>query len=346
MTPTLGFEFRQIRFAYGAKSVLRDVSLTARPGEITCLFGPSGCGKTTLLRLAAGMLNIQDGEIRLNGAVLAAPGTHVPPEKRPVGLVFQEGALFPHLTVARNIGFGVTDPKARSGIVKDLLQQIGLTGRDGAYPHMLSGGQRQRVALARALAPQPSVILLDEPFASIDAVLRRALREETRRLLKARGAIAILVTHDPEEAMEVGDKIAVMAGGAIVQHASPRDLYAAPATADVASLFGGGQRLAAREQGGVLNTPFGPWPLNALRQSLPGRGPVELVARPSDLILCPGDSGAFIEDIRALGSHARIAVRARSGERLAVNLPPDQSPPPGPAVNVLPKAGSLFAFPA
>lgn len=235
----MSLEFRHIAYAYGQGAsetrALEDITLTAPDGEITCLLGASGCGKSTLLNLAAGMLRVQSGSIHLGGELLADGGRNPPPEDRPVGLVFQDGALFPHMTVAQNVGFGLQKPEA--GAVEGWLELVGLRGLGGRYPHELSGGQQQRAALARAMAPQPQALLMDEPFASVDIVLRRKLRRECRDLLRGRGATVLLVTHDPEEAMDVADHIAVMEAGRIVQSGTPQELRSAPASGAVAAFF-------------------------------------------------------------------------------------------------------------
>ena len=209
--PDVSLEFRHIAHAYGGVAALGDVSFIAPAGEITCLLGASGCGKSTLLNLAAGLLKVQAGAVCLGGAVLADAARHPAPEHRPVGLVFQDGALFPHMTIAQNIGFGL--PRARHGEVAGWLEQVGLAGLGARYPHELSGGQQQRAALARAMAPGPEVLLMDEPFASVDIVLRRKLRRDCRMLLRASGTTTLLVTHDPSEALDIADSIAVMERG-------------------------------------------------------------------------------------------------------------------------------------
>ena len=235
----LSLEFRHIAHVYGQGAsetrALEDVSLTAKAGEITCLLGASGCGKSTMLNLAAGLLPVQSGSIHLNEAVLADAATNPPPEQRPVGLVFQDGALFPHMTLAQNVGFGL--PKAERGAVEGWLEWAGLPGLGERYPHQVSGGQQQRAALARAMAPGPAALLMDEPFASVDIVLRRKLRRDCRRLLCERGATVLLVTHDPEEALDIADRIAVMEAGRIVQFGTPDALRSEPANASVAAFF-------------------------------------------------------------------------------------------------------------
>ena len=202
--------FSHISHSYGTSSILDDISLEARPGEILCLLGPSGCGKTTLLNLAAGISPLQTGNISIDGQDLASDQFSLPPEKRPIGLVFQDGALFPHLSVKKNIEFGIVKHPDKSSITSNLLAQVGLAGLEDRFPHTLSGGQQQRVAVARALAPEPRVLLMDEPFANIDIMLRRRLREDIRQVLKSRNCISIMVTHDPEEAMEISDSLAII----------------------------------------------------------------------------------------------------------------------------------------
>lgn len=298
----MALTFRNVGHSFGAHRVLSGVSLEARQGEILCLLGPSGSGKTTLLRLAAGLEALQEGTIDLGGALLAAPGRDVPPEKRSFGMVFQDHALFPHLTVAENIAFGVAgQPKDRiRAIVAERLAAVGLAGFEDRYPHTLSGGQQQRVALARALAPSPAAMLLDEPFASVDVTRRRALREEARRALKAAGVITLVVTHDPVEAMEIADRIAVMEGGRIAQCATPEELYARPASALVASLFGEAQRFPATIGNGEAVTAYGSIPA----ADFADRTQVEVIVRPEAVTLAPASSteDAFrIGDIRFLG---------------------------------------------
>ncbi len=239
--------FQNISHSYGENSVLEAVNLEAKAGEITCLLGPSGGGKSTMLRLAAGLEPLQAGTILVDDELLAEPGNEPAPENRPVGLMFQENALFPHMTLARNIAFGLDKMPhlEKEQLVNNLLKSVGLSGFGDRFPHTLSGGQQQRVALARSLAPKPRVLLMDEPYASIDSTLRRALRESARLTLKESGATTILVTHDPSEAMEMADVIAVLDGGRIVQAADPRTLYESPADPTVAGLFGSAQTLKA-----------------------------------------------------------------------------------------------------
>lgn len=313
----MSLAFRNVGHSYGGNRVLSGVSLEARPGEILCLLGPSGSGKTTLLRLAAGLEALQEGSIDLGGARLAAPGKDVPPERRSFGMVFQDHALFPHLTVAENVAFGLAGkPKAEiQGIVAGRLASVGLAGFENRYPHTLSGGQQQRVALARALAPSPAAMLLDEPFASVDVTRRRALREEARRALKEADVVTLVVTHDPVEAMEIADRIAVMEGGHIAQCATPEELYAKPATALVASLFGEAQRFPAVIDGGAAVTAYGAVPAEDFAQGMAA----EVIVRPEavSLQLASGANNAFrIGDIRFLGRDWLILLSCETSPHL------------------------------
>ena len=246
--------------AYGSKTILHDVSLEVREEEILCLLGPSGCGKTTILRLAAGLELPTRGTIQVGGRLVSGNGAFVPPERRDVGLLFQDYALFPHLSIAGNIAFGLRnmneqEQKRRIG---EMLELTHLTGRGETYPHTLSGGEQQRVALARALAPRPRVLLLDEPFSGLDTQLRQKVRDETLHVLKEVGAAVVLVTHDPEEALFMADRIALMKAGRIVQVGEPTDLYFHPAEAFAAEFFGEINRLTSRVSGGKIASPFGP----------------------------------------------------------------------------------------
>lgn len=344
----VSLEFVNIAHDYGDVRALHDISFAAPSGQITCLLGPSGCGKTTLLRLAAGLLDVQSGAVKLSGDVLADARRSPPPEKRPIGLVFQEGALFPHLTVAKNIAFGLErrgKPNA-SRIVDDLLEQMRLTEHGPRYPHMLSGGQRQRVALARAIAPAPDVLLLDEPFANVDIVLRRQLRDETRHILRQRGATAVLVTHDPEEAMEIADRIVVMDHGHVQQVGTPFQIYNEPQSIAVGLLFGQGQRVSGRcDEAGVM-TPFGHWAFEVLGVNRPALGAMDLLVRPDDVRLYPGGDAAIIDDIRLIGGASRASVRSQSGSRIWVGIGPGEERRLGERVSVLPIAGRVRNFPA
>ena len=253
-------------------------------GEIVAILGPSGCGKTTLLRTVAGFERPDHGTIEIDGRVVAGPGAWVPPEARSVGMVFQDYALFPHLTVAENVGFGLPR-EDRTRRVPALLAVVDLCGLGARYPHELSGGQQQRVALARALAPSPEIVLLDEPWSNVDPQLRAALREEVSSVLRPLGVTAILVTHDREEAFSLADRIALQRNGAIVQVGAPEELYFAPATRWAAEFVGACNVLPGTVRAGAVHTPFGVFPANG------AAGSVDVVVRPELVSLAPDPDG-------------------------------------------------------
>ncbi|HSH47531.1 MAG TPA: ABC transporter ATP-binding protein [Halomonas sp.] len=257
-----------IRHAYDDGHVaVEHVDLEVRQGEVVCLLGPSGCGKTTLLRIVAGLERVQQGSVTLNGKVVGQAGMrHLPPEKRNVGLAFQESALFPHLSVLDNVLFGLETLPARERQRRALmlLEQLGMKRHARDYPHTLSGGQQQRVALARALAPSPQLMLLDEPFSSLDARLRDQIRDDTLHVLKRVGAGALLVTHDPEEAMFMADRIALMRDGRIVQIGTPQELYCTPNDPFVVRFFGEVNELSGVVWQGRVVTPIGDIPAHGL----------------------------------------------------------------------------------
>lgn len=265
---------------FGQVGAANGVSLHLERGKLLAMLGPSGCGKTTTLRLIAGFEQLDAGEIKINGQCVACyPHTHLPPEQRRVGMVFQEYALFPHLTVAENIGFGLHsysgDKKRRIGTVLDL---VGLMGLEERMPHELSGGQQQRVALARALAPEPVVVLLDEPFSNLDAALRVRVREEVRAILKEAEATAIFVTHDQEEAFSLVDQVAVLIDGVVHQQDEPQQLYMRPATPQVADFLGDANFLKGMARGDVADCQLGQVPIANVMH-----GPATLLVRPENL---------------------------------------------------------------
>lgn len=255
-------EFEHIERRYDSIVAVRDVSLRIEPGEIICLLGPSGCGKTTLLRLASGIDAPTGGRILLNDREIAGPNRFVPPEQRNIGLMFQDFALFPHLTVLQNVAFGLKGLPAQSAAQAAFaaLVRVGLDRYARDYPHILSGGQQQRVALARAIVPRPAVILMDEPFSGLDVYLRETLRRTTRELLKEIRSTGVIVTHDPGEAMQLADRIAVMRAGRIIQFGKADQLYHQPADLFVARMFSEINELPAVVQGGEIVMPFGRFP--------------------------------------------------------------------------------------
>ena len=274
-----------VSHAFGALRAVDDVSLSVEAGELVCLLGPSGCGKTTVLRLAAGLETLQQGRVLMGGRVVADGSVQLPPEDRSVGLVFQDYALFPHLSVEDNVAFGLRGlaAAARKARVGDALRKVGMAGSAKTFPHTLSGGQQQRVALARALAPAPRLMLLDEPFSGLDSQLRHQVRDETLHVLKQSGAATLMVTHDPEEAMFMADRIALMRRGRIVQVGRPSDLYCAPADAFVAGFFGEINRFDGVVSGDRVVTPFG----DVAAPDLGDGTAVEILIRPEALRLQP-----------------------------------------------------------
>lgn len=294
MTGTSTFEHPAVRLAlrcsglskqFGAVPVVACLNLTAERGELVALLGPSGCGKTTTLRLIAGFEDLDAGEIEVGGRLVANGDRAVPPERRRVGMVFQDYALFPHLTVARNVAFGL--PRgAHVRRVDASLDLVGLTGYGNRMPYELSGGQQQRVALARALAPSPEIVLLDEPFSNLDTALRSRVRAEVRQILRDAGATAILVTHDQEEALSLSDRIAVMAHGSVVQEASPEELYHRPVSPEVAKFVGDAQFLPGEATGRRVATALGDLPVTGNVQ-----GSVSVMLRPEMLRLVPQQEG-------------------------------------------------------
>jgi len=257
MSPAASLSVARLSKAFGGSPVLIDLDLEVPTGSLTAVLGPSGCGKTTLLRLLGGFEHADGGSIRLGEKVLSDPRTHLAPERRAIGFVPQEGALFPHLDVAANVGFGLTRSQRRGGRVDELLALVDLAGLGGRLPPQLSGGQQQRVSLARALAPEPGLVLLDEPFDALDAGLRAQVRGEVREALRAAGATALLVTHDQEEALSLADTVAVMRGGRIVQAAGPQTLYRDPVDPDVAAFVGEAVLLEGRREEDGVQTSLG-----------------------------------------------------------------------------------------
>jgi iron(III) transport system ATP-binding protein len=342
--------FQSIHYAYDEKSALTDLSFEATPGEITCVVGPSGCGKSTLLGLAAGLLEMQAGEIRLDGMLLGKRGFNLPPEQRPVGLVFQEGALFPHMTVAQNTGFGVSGDR-RNARVAELLDLVGLSAEAQRYPHTLSGGQRQRVALARALAPEPRALLFDEPYANLDQALRRSLRIEARDMVRQSGTIGIFVTHDPDDVMALADQVVLLGDGRVLQAGTPRALFDQPRTAQVATLFGQAQSIDAVLAGNKLQTAFGSWSLESIsRHSDVSRLQVgtqlRLSVRPDSLELRRDDAGRVILELRIAGADDVLEIDDGHGGRLFARLARPHDLVPGCRVRVEPRVGSVFLFTA
>jgi iron(III) transport system ATP-binding protein len=254
--------FDRVDAVLGGRKVLDGLSLDLRPGEIVCLLGESGSGKSTLLRVAAGIVPVSAGEIRINGRTVASASTSLPPDRRGIGLMFQDFALFPHLSLLENVTFGLRRLGRTAALAqaRQALRRVGLAERERDYPHMLSGGQQQRLALARTIAPRPGILMLDEPFSSLDARMRETVRGETIAILRETHATTIIVTHDPEEAMLLGDRVALLRRGRIAQIDTARAIYTAPADLGAARFFSPLSEIAATVRGGSADTPLGPVP--------------------------------------------------------------------------------------
>jgi iron(III) transport system ATP-binding protein len=312
---------RGVTKAFGPVQVLRGVDLEVPAQSLTAVLGPSGCGKTTLLRLIAGFDGPDAGSIAFGQEVVASSGRGVPAQRRRVGYVPQEGALFPHLDVAANITFGLPRSARRAGArVDELLELVGLDGGvRGRQPHQLSGGQQQRVALARALAPGPSVVLLDEPFASLDAGLREETGRAVARALQAAGATAVLVTHDQGEALSLADQVAVMRAGRLVQVGAPEALYGAPVDPAVAEFVGAAVVLAGVVQDGAAACALG----RLVAPAGSAQGPVRVLVRPEQIELHPpGAEGAAAQvlDVSYFGHDATVRLRLPEGEQVVARV--------------------------
>lgn len=313
----------------GTKAV-DEVSLELATGETLALLGPSGCGKTTLLRVIAGFERPDAGAVYIRGREVVGPKKFVPPDKRRIGFVFQDYALFPHLKVAANVAFGVQRGPGRRERVEEMLDLIGLGHKAECHPHELSGGEQQRVALARALAPNPDVVLLDEPFSNLDATLRRQVREDLVSILGATGATAVFVTHDREEALSVGTKIAVMQRGRILETGTPREIYLNPQTREAARTVGSSSLLRGRAEGGFALCDLGRLPLG--RPCTMGK--VEILIRPESIRLAPLPRGtalggilgataeAEIVSLRFHGGFQTLGVKLKGGQVLEVHVGP------------------------
>ncbi len=343
-----GIRLDGVTHAYGAVAVVRGVSLSVTPGEVACLLGPSGCGKTTLLRLAAGLEVVQHGRVTIGEKLVAdgASGLHVAPERRRVGLMFQDYALFPHLTVFENIAFGISHLSAeRRRWVRAALARMGLAEHARTYPHTLSGGQQQRCALLRALAPEPDVLLLDEPFSGLDVTRRAQVREQTLELLREAGIATVIVSHDPEEAMFMSDRLLIMEDGAILQHGAPAEIYLNPLNVSVAELFGPLNRIEGVVADGHMETCLGRF--DAREMATGTRA--ELLIRPEGLAVAPPGAGApaRVASARLLGrsSHLRVAVDGIENP-LAVLVPGVYLPDPGTAVSLKADPAQAFVFAA
>ncbi len=307
MPPRL--EISGLMRAFDGRAVVSDLSLDVAEGQVTCLLGPSGCGKSTTLRIVAGVDRPDAGRVAVDGRVLCDADVHVPPEDRSIGLMFQDFALFPHLSVAENVAFGLRGPRRdRRARAVALLERVSLSRHVDRFPHELSGGEQQRVALARAIAPRPRVMLMDEPFSGLDNRLRDGIRDETLAVLKEEGTAVLLVTHEPEEAMRMADRIALMRGGRIVQAGAPYNVYNAPVDREAAAFFSDINVIRGRVQGALTDTPFGQF----LAPGVADGTEVEIVIRPQHVRIDFDRAGRGPSPTSVDGTPARaVVVRAR-----------------------------------
>ncbi|MBE1284826.1 MAG: ATP-binding cassette domain-containing protein [Rhodobacteraceae bacterium] len=351
-------EIRNLVRYYEGRVVVDDVSLQVQAGEVTCLLGPSGCGKSTTLRMIAGVEMQDSGEIHVDGKLICDTVFRVPPERRQIGLMFQDFALFPHLSVADNVSFGLTkgtkDEKRKR--VSELLERVSMSHYIDSYPHELSGGEQQRVALARALAPRPRIMLMDEPFSGLDNRLRDGIRDETLSLLKEEDTAVVLVTHEPEEAMRMADRIALMRRGKIVQIGAPYNVYTRPADKGAVSFFSDINVLRSKVNGALAQTPFGAF----LAPGVPDGTEVEIVFRPQHLKMDFDRNGqspdpspstgvpvrGVVERARFLGHESLVEFRVDYGDSvLKATVPNVFLPNPGRVMWLTIRRDRCFVFP-
>ncbi len=354
-----GLHLRAISHAFGDNQVLSGVSVNVAAGELVCLLGPSGCGKTTLLRLAAGLEPLQMGQIDINEVLVAdgANSNQMPPEQRGAGLMFQDFALFPHLNVRDNITFGIDSKNEARRVewVDQALTSMGLVGYADAYPHTLSGGQQQRVALVRALAPDPRILLLDEPFSGLDVARRAQIRTETLRLVKQTGVATLMVTHDPEEAMFMADRILVMNEGRVIQDGTPVELYSSPKDAFVAEFFGSVNKFQNSVRAGKVDTPVGVFDADGQKDGTL----VDVLVRPEGFRLANADEKPYampgdnlnvttvvleVDTARPLGRSSYVALKLSTGQIIETRVPGLFLPAPGEHVCVGVNAHQAHVF--
>jgi iron(III) transport system ATP-binding protein len=348
-----GLQISDLHKSFGANPVLTGLDLEVPAGSLTAILGSSGSGKTTLLRLLAGLQTPDRGTVTIGAKVLDTEGTHVHPEQRQIGYVPQEGGLFPHLTVQANVAFGLPRAARREG-VGDLLDMVGLADLARRYPHQLSGGQQQRVALARALAIKPEIVLLDEPFASLDAHQRSSVREEVSRILREARTTTLLVTHDQDEALSLADRVAVLRDGKIVQHTTPQELYARPIDDELARFVGEANLIDGVLHGELVDTQLGRLPAHWHGEPLSTPCPVTILIRPEQIELHPADAdgeNGLTGRIVRRGYHGHDSVlhvqvnRQGTAEHLLVRTLGDTQLPPGSAVK-LDVRGPVLVWPA
>ncbi len=336
MTDDPVLELCDVVRAYPGRTAVDDASFVLQPGGITCLLGPSGCGKSTLLRLIAGLEPVDAGEVRIRGQLVAAPGMTAAPEHRGVGLVFQDNALFPHLDVSANVGFGLTGmaPGARRARVAALLDRFHIAHLAAAWPHMLSGGEQQRVAIARALAREPSLLLLDEPFSGLDSHLRGAVRDALLADLRAAGTSVLIVTHDPEEAMMIADNLVLMAAGRILQTGRPEDCYHRPVSIAAARLLGDIAVIDAVVTNGIADTVLG-----AVQAVGIADGAAKIAVRPDAIVAGSTGVAATVSATRFAGHY--YIVEAFAADQYFTFQLPGTPPAIGDPVTLALRPGAL-----
>ncbi|MGC8202862.1 ABC transporter ATP-binding protein [Aliiroseovarius sp. PTFE2010] len=354
-TPRL--EIRNITRQFGGRTVVDNVSLSVMPGQVTCLLGPSGCGKSTTLRVIAGVDMQDSGTIHVDGKLVCDTVYRVPPEGRSIGLMFQDFALFPHLSVEDNVAFGLKGARGQKRArVEDLLARVGLSGAIDKFPHQLSGGEQQRVALARALAPRPSIMLMDEPFSGLDERLKDDIRDATLDVLKEEGTAVLLVTHEPDEAMRMADDIALMRGGRIVQQGAPYNVYNAPVDRAAAGFFSDINVITGTVQGALVDTAFGEFLAPGHRDGTR----VDIVIRPQHLRIdfdrdgrgpnpTPQDgvpARGIVQRARFMGRESLVEFRMDyDGSILRATVPSVFMPKPGTPLWLMLRRERCFVFP-
>ncbi|WP_244867789.1 ABC transporter ATP-binding protein [Vannielia litorea] len=356
MSVSYRIEVEHLTRRLGGREVVRDLSLQLAPGQVTCLLGPSGCGKSTTLRMIAGVDRPDAGRVLADGVVLSDDSGFMPPEERNIGLMFQDFALFPHLTVAKNVAFGLKGSGAAARVA-EMLERVGLSGHAAAYPHELSGGEQQRVALARALAPRPRVMLMDEPFSGLDMRLRDDIRDQTLSVLKEEGTAVLLVTHEPDEAMRMADEILLMRDGGIVQRGAPYTVYNNPADRKAAAFFSDINILRGEVHGALTETPFGSF----LAPGVPDGQEVEIVFRPQHLTIDFDRAGrgpnpteshgmparGVVERARFMGRESLVELKMdHDGQVLRATIPSVFLPKPGTVLWLTIRRDRCFLFPA
>ena len=340
--------FDSVSLAFGSIEAVRGVTFDLDPGEIVCLLGPSGCGKTTLLRIAAGVERPHAGRVLLDDREVAGPNVFEPPERRNVGLMFQDFALFPHLSILDNVAFGLRslDRRAARAEARHALRRVGLSHYESSYPHELSGGEQQRVALARAIVPRPTVMLMDEPFSGLDLRLREAVRQETLAVLRETRASSMLVTHDPVEAMGMADRILLMRKGELIQQGPPQALYHQPIDADAARFFCDFNELTAPVFDGVAATPLGKFPVTALKAGEEAL----IMIRPQGVRPAPGVPEGPLGHVfrtRFLGEMVELVVYFEGIEEpFNVRVPERDAPRPGDTLRFSIDEDHVLIFPA